>query len=282
MTEVLNEDRIGGYARMLRGLRRGVGLLDLSGQRAATIRDIERWCKEKAIESRAQDIAGFTGPGSRALRLLPQSFFLSADFDQFAAEFRGANIQEVIRHTLYAFRVYAAAGHTELLFFGENIGSATNGLGDTNMQVGGMMAGNEAHVILNIRVIPLPARADYDTAAGGTPVAFGEWNEILQRNCWLVVEIADKPYVTVGPLTMFPSGIGPGTVVAGVATVTRVISWMNNGEPSNRALWMQDPPITVLPNRTLRVYARWRTALTATTAGKLGVALDGYRVRVVQ
>ena len=267
---------------LYRRIRRGIGGLDLSGSRAAEQRDMMRWLKERALESLAQDVGGFRGSGARALRLLPQSFFLSADFEAFAAEFRGANIKEVHRHTLYSFKVYAAAGQTELLFFDQNIGAATNGLGDTNMQVGGQMAGNEAMIILNIRVITIPALADVQTAAAGTPVAFGETLRTLTLNCWLVLEIADKPYVTVGPLAMFPAGIGPGSVVAGAATILANVSYANNGDPSNRALWVQDPPIAVLPSRTIRLYMRWRAVLTWTTAGKIGAALDGYRVRAVQ
>lgn len=272
----------GGMTRLYKQIKRGMAALDLSGTHAAARRDMMSWLREKGLEAKAQDVSGFRGAGAGALRLLPQSFFLSADFDAFAAEFRGADIKEVHRHTLYSFKQYSTAGHTELLFFDQNIGSATNGLGDTNMQVGGQMAGNEAMIIMNIRVITMPAQADYDTAAAGTPVAFGQWLEVLQRNCWLVMEIADKPYVTVGPLLMFPAGCGPGTFAVSSATVTRNISWANNGDPSNRALWVQDPPLAVLPNRTLRVYMRWRALLTVTTAGKIGSALDGYRVRAVQ
>lgn len=281
---LVTEDRaeLKPLVKLYSSIRRGLAGLDLNGQRAATRRDVHRWLVEKGLESKAQDVNNFRGSGAQALRLLPQSFFLSADFDAFAAEFRGADIKEVHRHTLYSFKTYATTGHTELLFFDQNIGAATNGLGDTNMQVGGQMAGNESMIIMNIRVIPMPAQADYDTAAAGTPVAFGQWLEVMQRNCWLVLEIADKPYVTVGPLLMFPAGCGPGTFVAGNATVTRNVSWANNGDPSNRALWVQDPPIAVLPNRTLRLFMRWRAVLTVTTAGKLGSALDGYRVRAVQ
>jgi hypothetical protein len=259
----------------------GTRALDLNGVSFRHNRMSHQWLREKLGDEIAM-AADFGGPGVNQLKILPESFFLSADFDSFAAEFRGLGIKEIHRHTLYAYKAYVIAGQVELLFFDQNIGSATNGLGDTNMQVPGQMSGNEAMVILNVRVIPLPARADYDTVAAGTPVAFGEWFEVLNRNCWLVMEISDKPYLTIGPLSMFPAGIGPGTVVAGAATVLRNVSFSSNGEPSNRSLWVQDPPLTVLPNRALRVYLRWRAALAVTTQGKIGVALDGYRIRSVQ
>lgn len=247
---------------------------------AGRSRDMVRWARDKWGSDIADALGGI--PGSGALRILPESFFLSADFAAFATEFQGLGVKEIHRHTLYAMKAYPTGGQTELLLFDQNIGSATQGLGDTNMQIGGQMTGNEAMVILNVRVIPIPAQADYDAANTVTPVAFGQWFEVLHRNCWLVMEISDKPYITVGPLAMFPAGIGPGSVVGGAATVLRNVSFSSNGEPSNRSLWVQDPPLTVLPNRSLRVYLRWRAALAVTTAGKIGVALDGYRVRSVQ
>jgi hypothetical protein len=260
-------------------LRRG-GVLSAGHLRPSEQRAFVTYLRGKFGDEVAQAAGGI--PGGQGLKILPESFFLSADFDSFAAEFRGLGIKEIHRHSLYAYKAYPAGGQVELLLFDQNIGSATQGLGDTNMQVPGQMSGNEAMVILNVRVVPLPAQADYDTAAAGTPVAFGQWFEVLNRNCWLVMEISDKPYLTIGPLSMFPAGIGPGTVVAGAATVLRNVSFASNGEPSNRSLWVQDPPLTVLPNRALRVYLRWRAALSVSTAGKIGCVLDGYRIRSVQ
>ena len=62
---------------------------------------------------------------SPALGILPKSFLLGSDFSDFAAELRGT--LEVIRWTFYHFRAYAAAGHTQLQYFNQNLGDATNG-----------------------------------------------------------------------------------------------------------------------------------------------------------
>ena len=127
--------------------------------------------------------ASIPGSGAAGLRILPESFFLSADFESFAAEFRGLGIKEIHRHSLYAYKAYATAGQTELLLFDQNIGSATNGLGDTNMQVAGQMSGNEAMVILNVllavfNMVPVPPLDGGNVLAGLLP---GKGHEIFDR-----------------------------------------------------------------------------------------------------
>lgn len=219
-------------------------------------------------------------PKFQNLNLIPNIGF-SQELGQFAAEFQGG-VSEVVRWFLYSYNTYAVTGHTELIFFSTPVAQATNGYGDTNMQQAGAMAGNEAFVICAIRAIPMPAQADYDAAAAATPVAFGQWLEVFQRNVWLELRIADKLYQQGGPLLRFPQGDGPGTIVAGAATVLRNISWFNNGHPSGMATYKVDPPLLILPTRTFNLTFRWRALLTVTTAGKIGAELEGYRVRVIQ
>lgn len=219
-------------------------------------------------------------PKFSALNVIPNIGF-AQELGQFAAEF-GGGVSEVVRWFLYSYNTYLAAGHTELIFFSTPVAQATNGYGDTNMQQAGAMAGNEAFVILAIRAIPQPAQADYDTAAAGTPVAFGQWNEVFQRNVWIELRISDKLYQQGGPLIRFPQGDGPGTVIAGNATVTRNVAWFNNGHPSGMATYKVDPPLLILPTRTFNLTSRWRTALAVASPGKLGFELEGYRLRVIQ
>lgn len=235
-------------------------------------------------EDLAQDLRNL--PGAARLNILPQSFFLGSQVADFAAEFR-AGISEVVRWTLYDIRPYTTAGFTQRTYFSENIGTATGGYGDTNLQVSGAMAGNESHVCQYLRIMPLPAQADFDNSvtASVQAVAFGQWHEVLGRTCWLEWKIADKTYMLGGPLFLFPAGMGPGSVIANASSalaITRNISYINNGDPSNRALYLIDPPLAILPNRSFVVNLNWQAAQSVTTAGKLGVFLDGYRVRAVQ
>ncbi len=234
-------------------------------------------------DEQARSVVQSMARGRERLNLLPPSFFLGAQFADFAGEFRGG-VEEVHRHTLYHMRPYAAAGYTERIFFGETSGSATNGWADTNMQVAGAMAGNEAMVVQYVRVLFIPDPADYNAANTATPVSFGEMLELYQDRVWLQLTIADKPYVTGAPLLLFPAGMGPGSIVGGAATVLRNVSYAQNGSPDNRSLYLIDPPIAILPNRSFNVTIRWvvAQAVTTTTTSRLGVFLDGYRVRAVQ
>src|SRR5260370_10228292 len=139
---------------------------------------------------------------------IPETFLLGADFMNFITKLPGT--LDARRHVLYSFKTYPVGGQTKLSFFDQNIGAATNNEGDTNMQQASMLSGQELFVILNIRMKPQPAQADYDTAAPGTPVAFGQWNEVMERNCWLDFKIGRKKDIdTIGPLALFPPGFGP-------------------------------------------------------------------------
>ena len=209
---------------------------------------------------------------------IPQEFFAGQKWAAFATKVGGGR-KEVIREPLYSMKVYAAAGQTQLTFFDQSFGVATNGYGDTNMQAPNFLPAGEGFLATNLRVTMLPARADYDGAAGVVAVSFGEVLEALIRNCWLEFWILSKPYLRVGPLAFFPAGFGPPTTVAGVATVTRIYSWAGNGSPDSTALFLLDPPLLIQPLDNFYALMNWRAVLTWTTAGKAAVHLDGYHIR---
>lgn len=212
--------------------------------------------------------------------ILPRSFLLSEDFSTFATELKGS--VEIIRWTYYAFKAYVTGGATQILLFDQNVGLATNGLGDTDMQVGGQLAGGEAMIIRNIRVVPIPAAADVVVASATSFTAMKEWYDVLTKACWLEFKVGDKIYAQGAPLTLFPAGSGIGTFVAGGGAGAIAASHVNNGDPSNRALWEADPPLYVPSTRTLSLSLNWKAAVTVTTQGRIGAYLDGWRVRVVQ
>jgi hypothetical protein len=239
------------------------------------------WRKAKAIlgDDLAQTFAGMQG--SQRLNILPQSFLFSNNLDDFAAEFRGG-ISEVIHWPLFSMEAYATGGSTQIILFQKNVGGATNGLGDTNLQQQGMMAGGEAHVTMSLRVIPHPANADVFVTAGLAP-ALQQWYDILMKNCWLEMRITDKYYLQHGPIAGFPTGFGLGSIFSSTATASvQSASIVQSGHPSNMALYKFDPPLLILPSRTFNVSLNWKAANSVTTAGRIGAWLDGYRVRAVQ
>lgn len=185
------------------------------------------------------------------------------------------------RHYLYSRKAYATTGHLKLTFFDQGIGAATNREADTNLQgQGSRLGGNEMFVILSVRVEIFPAAADFDAAAAGTPVAFGQWVTAFHTVSPYLNLIINRTKVidTVGPLSMFAPGYGPGTVVAGAATVLRNVSYPQFGSPDTTAVWTMTPFITILPDQNISGEMIWQALSTVTTAGRAGIGLGGLLI----
>ena len=235
--------------------------------------------KEFWGDMRAQMIPQRLG-GSQMLSVLPPSFFSTPDWTTFAAEIKG--IQEVLRWPLYHYKVYSAAGYTSRQFFDETEGSATQNRGDTNMKSIGQLPGNEMQVVVGVHVMPIPALADVTGAATTLPVALRDWYTILGLNCWMEMVVSDKEYIVCGPLWMFPQTWGMWSSQSAIAAgALNAVVPVVHGDPSNRSAFHMDPPIGILPVRPFKIVLRWGVAQTAITAGKLGVILNGWKIRAV-
>lgn len=246
---------------------------------AGHVRTFWRTAYAQLGEELAADISRIRG--SERLNILPPSFLFSNNLNDFAAEFQGG-ISEVVHWPVYDEQVYAAAGQSQLIFFGNAAGQVAGGYGTTNMRQGGAMSGGEAEVVMSVRVKPFPVQADAFVTAAIAP-AMKEWYNVMQKTCWLEFIIGDKQYIQAGPLTLFPEAGGLGLVYSSTATSNvSSASMVQNGTPDNFAMWKQDPPILILPTRTFQVTANWKALETVTTAGHLRVTLDGYRIRSVQ
>lgn len=221
------------------------------------------------------------GPGGQLLSVLPASVYQMPDFRAFQNELSGYN--EVVRWPLYSYKAYAAAGATQLTFFDQTDGTATLGRADTNMQAPNQLPGNQMHVAHSLRVLTFPAAADVSVAGVVAGTAAGEWYKVLATGCWAECIISDKLYLVAAPLFLLPAGCGVGTFVnnPGIAAANN-FSHANNGVPSNEAIYRLDPPLGILPTRTFSVTLNWRALQTVTAAGRIGVVLDGWRLRSVQ
>lgn len=221
------------------------------------------------------------GPGGQVLSVLPPSVMSMPDFNAFQNELAGYN--EVVRWPLYSYKAYAATGHTQLTFFDQTEGTATLGRADTNMQAAGTLPGAQMHVAHALRVVPIPAFADVSVIGVAGGVAFGEWYRVLSNGCWAEATVSDKIYLVAAPLFLLPQGMGPGSWHQGSGiALSNGISIVNNGHPSNEAIYRLDPPLGILPTRTFSVTLNWRALQTVTTAGRIGAILDGWRLRAVQ
>jgi hypothetical protein len=222
-------------------------------------------------------------PGSQLLSVLPTSALQLPDLEQFMNEIRG--ISELLAWPLYAYKAYPTAGATQILFYDQNENNATNRRGDTNMVgPGGALPGNQMYVAVSVEVVPIPGADQVATAPTVTATAGRDFYNVLRNLCWLEYKISQKEVLVQGPLTLFPTGFGIGTVLAGAPTVVDSVSHLNNGSPDNRAIFHLDPPIGLLPVRPFTVSLNWRTAqaVTASTKGhRIGVLQKGWLIRAV-
>lgn len=222
-------------------------------------------------------------PGSQLLSVLPTSALQLPDLEQFMNEIKG--ISELLAWPLYAYKAYPTAGSTQILFYDQNENNATNRRGDTNMVgPGGALPGNQMYVSVSVEVVPIPGADQVATAAAGTPTAGRDFYNVLRNLSWLEYKISQKEVLVQAPLTLFPTGFGLGTVLAGAPTVVDSVSLLQNGSPDNRAIFHLDPPIGLLPVRPFTVSLNWKTAqaVTASTKGhRIGVLQKGWLIRAV-
>lgn len=214
------------------------------------------------------------------MSVVPASFFTTPDWAAFANELKG--VQEVVRWTMYSYKVYPAAGVTNLLFFDQSEGTAVAGRLDTNMTNPGSLPGNEMLVVVGIGFDPIPAQADVFAVNAANGIAAREWYQVLTQG-WLEVKISGKEYLVIAPLTRIPPGHGLGALFssAAIAANTMNIAQVQSGSPDNRAKYNVDPPFGILPQRPFESRIRYNALQLVANPGRCGVGFDGWKVRPV-
>lgn len=217
---------------------------------------------------------------AQLMSVVPASFFQTPDWMGFAHELRG--IQEFIRWTLYAYKVYPAAGVVTLLLFDQNEGMALAGRLDTNMMDTGKLPANEMFVGISIGVDPVPNQADVFAVNAANGLAAQQWYNVLTLGR-LIIRISGKEYLVIAPLTRVPPGHGFGTVfTSGIVAANQMnIGHLGNGTPDTKAKYSLDPPMGLLPGRPFEARLEWNAVQVVTTAGRIGVGSDGWKVRAV-
>lgn len=242
-------------------------------------RQYEDFCSQLGHPWLAQAVPQ-VGNVPQFMSVVPASFFTTPDWAAFANELKG--VQEVVRWTMYSYKAYPTAGVTNLLFFDQSEGTATAGRLDTNMTNPGSLPGNEMLVVVGVGFDPIPAQADVFAVNAANGVAAQQWYNVLTLG-WLEVKISGKEYFVVAPLTRIPPGHGLGALFTSSQLAANVmnISQVQSGTPDNRAKYNVDPPFGILPQRPFEARIRYNTLQAVTTAGRVGVGFDGWKVRPV-
>lgn len=240
----------------------------------------------RIMRAMGQPMPAQAGPGGytadQLASLMGPSLFQMPDFSLFQNELKGYN--EVVRWPLYSTKPYPAAGISQLTFFDQSEGLATNGRADTNMQAAGQLPGNQMHVAHSLRIFPIAPKTSFSSLVVASAFAAAEQLDILINLSWCEITISDKLYLIAAPLTLLPAGQGPGTFAStsGINTANS-FAWANNGHPSNEAIYRLNPPLGILPTRTFLVSNNWKgTPPTVTNPIRDNNNLDGWRLRAVQ
>ena len=244
----------------------------------ATLLSIREGFRKIALQDTAQMGRGLASMPSG----IPESYFAGKAFEDFATKFPG--LKDVQREPAYAFKAYPAAGLTTLTLFDESFGTATLGYADTNLVTPNQFPAGEAQLVTGLRLVPIPSATDVFTVNASGLVALSQWYDVLQADSWAEWWIGQKPFLRIAPLTALPSGFGLGAgVTAGAAAANlRNVGMVQSGSPDSRAVYVVDPPQLLESLSNFYILLQWRTLRTVTTAGRIGIHLDGYHVRNVQ
>ncbi len=190
---------------------------------------------------------------------------------------------EVIYQPIYDFQVYPAAGFIELAFFAVPQGQAGKTFDDTNMTTAAVLPVPINMAITNIQVWFFPGSI---VSATGAIVA-DNWNDVeavmVAGN--LQLEIGSKEYLVDAPLMKFP----PQARLAGAAALsdatTAAAALVTKIDYASAAGRIYDVvPYRLISQQDFVVRLRFAALVPtpSTVAGRIGVALGGFRYRLAQ
>lgn len=178
----------------------------------------------------------------------------------------------------YHQQAYATTGHTLLTFF--NVGASEH-----VCNLGNGLAPDERPFWatgISITAQDLTAGGAVSGTSSSATVTTGigrleEWRGILSAGL-LQFYVADRLVHEGQGLDKYPTG--GGAHVDGAATGLTggaVVNW-TNGVPHAGNLFKFPRPYPILPGKSVRVFLKWQSLLTITTAGRIRVELIGESV----
>ena len=197
--------------------------------------------------------------------------------------------EEMIDQPLYHFQSYGTSGATSFTFFQTTIGSATNGLSDTNMEQAGALSLGKKMAVLSVSVHFIPSAPQVNNAGASTASALNDIKKVIEGVGALQLTILNKPYLQVAPLSALPAGQGIYTsgasyqaTQASGAAGDGFIAYGTNGMPLPSARYQLCTPLPIPSQVSFNVVITFPTAITVTTASRIGVYLWGPQIRAMQ
>ncbi len=193
---------------------------------------------------------------------------------------------EVIYQPIYDFQEYPAAGFASRAFFQVPEGQAGKTFDDTNMELTAALPVPVNMAITDVQVWFFPGNAPGST--GDIADTGQNWNDVdavLQAGN-LQLEIGRKEYLVDAPLIKFP----PQSRLAGAAALAdSTTAGATQGSQIDYATGAGKiydiVPLRLISQQNFVVRLRFQNGVVATpstVAGRIGVALGGFRYRLAQ
>ena len=200
--------------------------------------------------------------------------------------------EEVIDQPLYHFQSYATTGAYNYTFFNTAIGSATNGIADTNMEAAGQLSAGKRFAVFGISVVFLPGVApvtSQSTANTVPPNAVNDAKGVLEGIGSLNFKVLNKDYLTIAPLSYLPAGFGTFMSASSIINNQQTAAdksmfggYAVNGVPLPAAGRRLRVPISIPQQVTFSVTITFPSLITVGTASRIGIILEGLQIRANQ
>jgi hypothetical protein len=212
--------------------------------------------------------------------------------DQMKLFLQASQYEEPVDQPVYHIQSYGTAGATSFTFFNTATGSATNGLADTNMDAAAVLSAGKRFAVMSIGVFFLAGPAP-EIVNNLTPTTLTSYlndaRSVLEGIAWLNFKVLDKTYYTVAPLSYLPAGFGLSVGGAAQANTLQTaangeshIAHAVNGLPVPSALRKLRVPVPIPQQVRFEVTMNFPTAVTVSTAARIGCVLDGLLIRARQ
>ncbi len=196
--------------------------------------------------------------------------------------------EEALDQPIYHLQSYGTGGATSFTFFNTAQGSATNGLSDTNMDQAGALSAGKRFAVFSISVALIPSAPQVFNAVS-TASALNDLKSVIEGIGNLSFTVLSKIYYQIAPIAYLPAGFG--TYVGGAsyqrtqasgADGNGFIAYGNNGMPMPQARVQLRVPIPIPQQVNFSSTISFNSAITITTAARIGVYLNGLLIRAKQ
>lgn len=194
-----------------------------------------------------------------------------------------ANSTEAIWQPQYDYQTYATTGATSMQFFQTPVGQSGKTLADTNMVSAGQFPAPTAFLCQAVMVLFNPG--SNASITGTTNAASENWNDVVSiaNSGYLQMVIGSKPYLTDAPLGKFaPNFTINGAAAVALANGSTTTLQTQTGFARAAGRYYEITPFLIPQNQNFSVTLYWPTAVPITTAGRIGVILDGFYYRQSQ